>query len=163
MKKTPKTKPKTQQVDLDNARFDEQREVMRRILDDDLCPFCLENMQKYHQEEIVKDGKFWFLTYNRWPYKHTKVHLLAIYKDHAEDLSELDPESGNELLAMMQWAQKKYQVPGGGWSMRFGDTNYSAGTVQHIHIQFIQPDLDDPDYQPVRIKLGKNPELLGAR
>lgn len=151
---------RTQQVDLDNARMDEQREVMKKILEDGDCPFCLVNINKYHHEEVLKSGDFWFLTYNKWPYEHTKVHLLAIYKDHAENLSELDPNSGNELLEMMQWAQKEFNVSGGGWAMRFGDTNYSAGTVQHIHVQFIQPDLEDPDYQPVRIKIGKSPEKL---
>lgn len=150
----------TNQVDLDNSRLDEQREVMRQILADESCPFCLENIRKYHKQVISKDGKYWMLTPNQWPYKHTKVHFLAIYKKHAETLSEIDPESGNELLEMMQWVQKEYQVPGGGWAMRFGDTNYSGGTVNHIHVQFVQPDLDDPEYVPVRIKLGKNPELL---
>ena len=70
-------------------------------------------------------------------------------------MSKLDPNAGKELLEFVAWAEEKYKIPGGGWSMRFGDTNYSAGTVNHIHVQFIQPDLDDPEFKPVRIKLGK--------
>jgi len=146
---------KNPHVDLDNARLDEQLQVMQEIIGADHCPFCLENLQKYHKQPILKDGQFWILTKNQWPYEHTKVHLLAIYKEHAVDLSELKPEAGTELLEMMQWAQTEYQVPGGAMAMRFGDTDYSAGTVAHMHVQFIMPDLESPGYEPVRIKVGK--------
>lgn len=142
-------------VDIDNSRLEEQRAVMEKIIEAGHCPFCLENLEKYHKQEILKEGKYWLLTTNQWPYKHTKVHLLIIYKEHATNLQELDPQSGIELLEFVQWAAEKFQIPGGGWAMRFGDTNYSAGTVAHIHVQFIMPDIDHPEYEPVRIKIGK--------
>lgn len=142
-------------VDIDNSRLEEQRVVMEQIIEAGHCPFCRENLQKYHKQEILKEGEYWLVTKNQWPYKHTKVHLLIIYKQHATNLTELDPKSGVELLEFVQWAQEKFQIPGGGWAMRFGDTNYSAGTVAHIHVQFIMPDIDHPEYEPVRIKIGK--------
>jgi len=146
---------KKQFVDLDNAREDEQKQVMKDIINADHCPFCLENLNKYHKQPIIKEGKYWLLTQNQWPYKHTRHHLLVIYKQHATDLSELDIESGKELLEFVAWAQKEFKISGGGFAMRFGDTNYSAGTINHIHVQFIQPDIKKPDFSPVRIKLGK--------
>lgn len=146
---------KKQFVDLDNAREDEQKKVMKEIISADHCPFCLDNLKKYHKQPIIKEGKYWLLTNNQWPYKHTRYHLLAIYKEHATNLSELDPNSGKELLEFMQWLEKKYKIVGGGFAMRFGDTNYSAGTINHIHVQFIQPDLKSSKYEPVRIKIGK--------
>jgi ATP adenylyltransferase len=142
-------------VDLDNARKDEQRVVMQDIIAADECPFCLENLRKYHQQPILQETEHWLLTPNQWPYDHTKIHLLAIYKSHAERLAEIAPKAGQDLLELMQWAEQEYSVPGGGWAMRFGDTNYSAGTVLHIHAQFLVPDLDSPEYKPVRIKIGK--------
>jgi diadenosine tetraphosphate (Ap4A) HIT family hydrolase len=142
-------------VDLDNAREDDQKKVMQEIFDADHCPFCLENLRKYHKQEVLREGKFWMLTSNQWPYKFTKVHLLAIYKEHATKLSDLNPDSGKELLELLQWAEKKFKIVGGGFVMRFGDTNYSAGTVNHLHIQFIQPDISHSKFEPVRIKLGK--------
>lgn len=145
-------------VDLDNARQDGQRDVMEDIIAADHCPFCAENLQKYHKQPILRETEYWLLTPNQWPYDHTKVHLLAIYKTHAERLSELAPEAGKDLLELMQWAEKEYDVPGGGWAMRFGDTDYSAGTVLHIHAQFLVPDLSSPGYEPVRIKIGKRLE-----
>ena len=144
-------------VDLDNAREKDQIKVMKKIISAGDCPFCLDNLRKYHKRPILKETKHWLLTENQWPYPHTKLHLLAIYKEHAEKLVELKPEAGQELLELMQWAEKHYQVPGGGWCMRFGDTNYSAGTVKHIHAQFLVPDIDAPDYdtKPVKVKIGK--------
>lgn len=144
-------------VDLDNTRVDEQRAVMRDIIAADHCPFCLENLQKYHKQPILKDGKYWLLTTNQWPYEHTKLHLLLIYKVHVEKLGEIDPEAGAELIKLAQWAEKEYSMPGGGLAIRFGNTNYSAGTVAHLHAQLLQPDIDAPNYdeKPVKIKIGK--------
>lgn len=146
---------KQQFVDLDNAREHDQKVVMQEIQAEEHCPFCLENLHKYHKRPILKEGTYWLLTDNQWPYKHTKVHLLLIYKEHATRLSELEPEAGKELLEFVQWAEVEYKVRGGGWAMRFGDTDYSAGTINHIHVQFLQPDLDSEGYEPVRIKIGK--------
>ncbi len=148
-------------VDLDNARVEEQRQVMRDIIAAGHCPFCRDNLDKYHKQPILKEGIFWFLTYNQWPYENTKLHLLAIYKNHAEKLSELDPAAGQELIQILQWAEKEFNVPGGAFAVRFGDTNYSAGTVAHIHAQYIWPDIHHPNYKqkPVKIKVGKTTEL----
>lgn len=151
-------KPKTLNpkfVDIDNAREDDQREVMKEIIEAGHCPFCEENLRTYHKQAFLKEGTYWLITLNQWPYNFTKHHFLLIYKDHAEHLSELNPEAGKELLEFVAWIEKKYNVPGGGWAMRFGDTKYSAGTVNHLHIQFIVPDIDAPDFQPTRLKIGK--------
>ncbi len=144
-------------VDLDNAREKEQVKVMKKIISAGECPFCLKNLRKYHKEPILKEGKYWLLTKNQWPYKHTKLHLLAIYKEHAEKLNDLAPEASRELLELVQWAERKFSIPGGGWVMRFGDTNYSAGSVKHLHAQLLVPDIEAPDYldKPVRVKIGK--------
>ena len=142
-------------VDIDNSRQPEQVAVMEQIIEDGGCPFCLENFQKYHEQEIVKEGKFWLITPNRWPYENTKFHFLAILKIHAENLQEIPIGAGDELIELFQWVEQHYNLPGGGWAMRFGDTNYSAGTVKHIHAQFIVPDIEKANFKPVRFKIGK--------
>ncbi len=143
-------------VDLDNARVDEQRQVMANIITNDECPFCPENLSKYHTKPILKETAHWLLTENAWPYDHTQLHLLAILKTHAEQLSELPAGAGEELLQLFAEVEKENHVPGGGIALRFGDTNYSAGTVKHLHAQFIWPAVEKPDFEPVRIKIGKN-------
>lgn len=149
---------KNQHVDLDNARADDQREIMKKIIEADHCPFCLENLKKYHTPAILKETKNWLLTSNKWPYKNTKHHLLGIIKTHKENLTELTPEEGAELVEMLKFAQEYTQAPGGGFAMRFGDTDYSAGTVSHLNFQFIVPDIDKPDFLPTRFKIGKDKE-----
>lgn len=145
-------------VDMDNARLDEQRAEMEKIIAAGHCPFCAENLHLYHKAKNLKEGKYWLVTYNQWPYENTKMQLLAIYRMHAERLQDIDPAAGEELLRFFAEIEKEYQIPGGGLAMRFGDTNYSAGTVKHIHAQFIWPDIEKPDFQPVRFKIGKTPE-----
>lgn len=107
------------------------------------CPFCRENLDKYHKNPILKEGKFWLLTENQWPYENIKHQLLAIYKTHVEHLSELDPESGKELFEMFSEETRKRNFEGGGLAMRFGkseDGNYGS-SVLHVHAHLIEPDL----------------------
>lgn len=146
---------KNKHVDVDNARYDDQRRVMEDIVAADHCPFCLENLKKYHQQPILKEGQYWLVTTNQWPYAHTKQHFLLIYKAHVTELAGLNAESGKELLEIVQWLEKEYRAEGGGVAMRFGDTEYSAGTVAHLHVQFVVPQVEDEDFEPVRIKIGK--------
>ncbi len=147
---------KNQHVDLDNTRNDEQRAVMQDIIEADHCPFCLENLKKYHTPPTIKETKHWLLTSNKWPYKNVRHHLLIILKTHKEMLSELTAEEGAELVEILAFAQKHTNAPGGGFAMRFGDTDYSAGTVAHLHAQFIVPEINDPDFKPTRFKIGKD-------
>jgi len=149
---------KNKHVDLDNVREDEQREIMKKIIEADHCPFCMENLRKYHTPPTIKETKNWLLTTNKWPYKNTKHHLLAILKTHKENLTELTSEEGAELISLMGFAQEYTRAPGGGFAMRFGDTDYSAGTVSHLHAQFIVPDINTPDFKPTRFKIGKDKE-----
>jgi ATP adenylyltransferase len=145
-------------VDLDNGRLEEQKREMEKISDRGHCPFCLENLRLYHKDPILKETEFWLLTPNQWPYENTKIHLMAIYKEHAEVLSDLKPGAGEDLLQLFAWAEKEYHVPGGAFAMRFGDTSYSAGTVIHLHAQFIMPNIEKADFLPVRFKIGKDPK-----
>jgi diadenosine tetraphosphate (Ap4A) HIT family hydrolase len=129
---------------------------MKKIVERGHCPFCAENLKLYHKIPNELEGEFWIVTKNQWPYEHTKFHYLAILKRHAELLSQLTYEEGAELIQLFGKLEKKLDVPGGGFAMRFGDTNYSSGTVKHLHAQFIIPDIDKPDFQPVRFKIGKD-------
>jgi diadenosine tetraphosphate (Ap4A) HIT family hydrolase len=155
MAKSQKYTGPTTFVDIDNSRMPEQVSVMEQIIEDGGCPFCMENFQKYHEQEVMKEGQFWLITPNRWPYENTKLHLLAVLKIHAENLQELPAGAGEELIALFKWVEQNYELPGGGWAMRFGDTNYSAGTIKHLHAQFIVPDITKDGFKPVRFKIGK--------
>lgn len=146
----------TKFVDIDNSREPEQIKVMEEIIENGECPFCYEVLKKYHRTPILKETEHWVLTRNAWPYANTREHFLLILKSHKETLRELSPEEGADYFQMVAWAEKEFKLPGGGLAMRFGDTNYSAGTIKHLHAQLIVPDIDKPGFQPTRFKIGKN-------
>ena len=147
---------KTNHVDLENARFDDQKKVMQEIIQNDESPFLLKNLRKYHQLPILKEGKYWYVTANQWPYEHTLQHFLIIAQEYWTDIAEITPAAAAEFMALAQWLTKEYQVPGGAFCMRFGDTNYSAASVNHLHAQFIVPDISAADFEPTKFKIGKS-------
>lgn len=147
-------KNKTGFININNARKADQIEVMGKIAENGHCPFCKENLKNYHKQPILEEGKYWFVTTNQWPYKHTKHHFMLIYKEHAVRLADLDDEAGKELFILIKKLEKEYHFEGGGLAIRFGDTDFSAGSVNHLHAQLVVPDAMAKDFEPVKIKLG---------
>jgi diadenosine tetraphosphate (Ap4A) HIT family hydrolase len=141
-------------ININNARKKEQIEVMQQIAAEAHCPFCSNNLRLYHKQPILKEGRYWLVTINQWPYEHTKHHFLLIYKEHATKLAELEAAAGSELFTLLKELEKEYAFEGGGFVMRFGDTDFSAGSINHLHVQLIIPDALAKDFEPVRIKLG---------
>jgi len=131
-------------INMKLIRRDDQRKVMEEIKDQGHCPFCRENLDKYHKRPIIKEGKFWVLTENQWPYEKTKHQLLAIYRTHIEHLSEIDSKAGAELIEMFKEEAKKRKMEGGGIAIRFGASEYGnfGSSVLHIHAHLIEPNLE---------------------
>ncbi len=145
-------------INLSTVRREDQREVMKEIAEQGHCPFCVENLEKYHKNPILKEGKFWFLTENQWPYEKIKHQLLAIYKTHIEHLSEVVPEAGAELFEMFGEESKKRNMSGGGVAIRFGSSEYGnyGSSVLHIHAHLIEPDLQKlEETEAWRFKFGQ--------
>jgi diadenosine tetraphosphate (Ap4A) HIT family hydrolase len=130
-------------INMNVIRRDDQRQTMETIREAGHCPFCRENLDKYHKNPILKEGKFWLLTDNQWPYEKVKHQILAIYKTHVEHLKDVDPEAGRELFEMFAEETRKRNISGGGLAMRFGSSvhgNYGS-SVLHIHAHLVEPDL----------------------
>ena len=144
-------------VNLQNARSEKQLEVMKKIQEQKFCPFCPEHYEKSGLMPVVKQGKFWHIRQNRWPYENTRVHLIVIHNTHAERISDLTPEAAQELFELAQWFETEYKVLGGGIGLRFGDPRVNGATVNHLHAHFITAsitDKNDPLYKAVRIRVG---------
>lgn len=137
--------PQNSFINLANSRTEEQRQIMQNIEKDGVCPFCQENLTKYHKKDILREGNFWLLTDNQWPYDKIKHQLLAIHKEHISHISEMNPEAGKELIELFQEEARKRNISGGGIAIRFGkrhsEGNYGS-TVEHIHAHLIEPDLE---------------------
>jgi diadenosine tetraphosphate (Ap4A) HIT family hydrolase len=132
-------------INSDASRREDQKKVMAKIEGVGHCPFCQENLFKYHKKPILKEGQYWILTDNQWPYDNIKHQLLAIYKKHIDHFKDIDPEAGAELFSLFQEEIKKRNIPGGGIAMRFG-SNLPIGdygtSVYHLHVHLVEPDLE---------------------
>lgn len=128
---------------MNTIRREDQRQVMEEIKEAGHCPFCRENLETYHKNPILKEGDFWILTDNQWPYEKINHQLLAIYKTHIEHIVDMDPQAGEELFEMFQEIARERGIRGGGVALRFGSSeegNYGS-SVRHLHAHLIEPDL----------------------
>lgn len=150
-------------LDLDNARYHDQKVVMKKIIAAGELPFLQKNITRFHPHPIEREGKYWYITKNAWPYPHTKHHYLIIAQEYWTSLSQITPEAAQELFTHAQYLQKKCAAAGGAIALRFGDSNYSGATIDHLHWQFIVPDIHDKNYQKVRLSIGKAKEKISPQ
>mgnify|MGYP001620161054 CR=1 FL=1 len=135
------------------ARKGEYKKVIQSIVADGKCPFCPENF-KYHKNPIIKKTKNWFITKSSWPYKNTKYHFLIIGKKHKEKFKDLTLKDFKEIKNLACWTIKKFKIKGGGLTLRFGDTNHTGSTVNHLHFHLIIPKLKSRKSLPVNFPIG---------
>ncbi|HSI20980.1 MAG TPA: dihydrofolate reductase [Verrucomicrobiae bacterium] len=138
-------------VYIPNARTFDQRMIMRQIRADGVCPFCRENLERYHTQPILAEGRYWVISPSQYPRKGASRYLMAFYKaSHIMHLHELPGEAMVELL---DHAQRLGIGASGGLAIRFGEPKDTGGSVHHLHAHLIFPD---PNQDPVRFKIGPN-------
>ena len=130
-------------VELSSARLPEQARVMEEIKKDGVCPFCSENLKKFHKKPILREGKYWLLTPNQWPYENTKIHLLIISKKHLEKIGEVSRSSWAEMGELISWSEKKFKMKSGAVGIRFGDPKKNSASVRHLHVQLLNAKISD--------------------
>jgi len=139
----------------ESARTEEQKKLMAQIEKDGVCPFCAEHFKKYHPKPIIKETDYWFLTTNMSPYEGTKHHFLFVYKPaHINTFNAITSEAAQDLFALLAWVTKTYAVEGGSFFMRFGDTQYTGGSVAHLHAQLIAGQKQSDNTEALKVKLG---------
>lgn len=142
-------------INLKHSRTEKQKEVMEKIQQEEVCPFCPQNLSKYHDKPIIKEGDWWLISENFQPYEGTKHHFILFYKKHATKLSDLDPNAGKELLELISWLEKEYGIKGGSLFLRFGNTEMTGSSVAHLHPQIIVGNSDRSDpHDGLKVKLG---------
>ncbi|MCF7816115.1 MAG: hypothetical protein K9M10_00085 [Candidatus Pacebacteria bacterium] len=138
-----------------NARTDEQKNLMAKIESDGVCPFCAEHFTKYHPKPILEETDFWFVTENMSPYEGTKYHFLFVYKpSHITKTQEMDSGALKDLYSLLDWATTTYDIQGGSFFMRFGDTAYNGSSVEHLHAHLIVGGTQNETDEAIRVKLG---------
>lgn len=135
---------------------------MKRIMRDGVCPFCEEHFLKYHTKPIIKKGTHWILTENFEPYAGAKHHLLIVSRKHITDFSKLSNAARAEMFALFAAECKKRKIRGGTVFMRFGDTDFTGGTVEHLHAQLVSGATRDEGGAPIETRIGYAPAVNTA-
>ena len=128
--------------------------VISQIEKDGVCPFCPESLAKYHKNPILREGAFWLLTDNMYPYEGVKYHELLIHKAHITSFSEISKEAWEELNDFIKKFTGENKIPGATFLMRFGDTRYTGASVSHLHAILVSPDGEDKDRKPIIARIG---------
>ncbi len=139
---------KTPTVNIENGKRSlEYLKVLQKIDKEGICPFCEENFLIHHPKEILFKTKYWIVTTNGWPYKATKKHFLVVYKPkHICHIEEMPQEAFEDKLNIIKKLTNEYKIQGGTLMMRFGTSDHTGASVEHLHFHIIQPDKNHEDY-----------------
>lgn len=127
----------------------EYAKVIDKIAQDGVCPFCPEQISKYHKRPL-EEKVYWTITDNMYPYKPSKHHRLIIHRTHITHISEVLPPAWHELIEIFTKEVADKKITGGTLIMRFGETKFTGASVTHLHAHVIQSDPDDPSYDPAK-------------
>ena len=130
------------------------KNIISKIREDGVCPFCPQYLKKYHKRPIIKTSQHWILTENMYPYQGTTHHLLFIHKKHIEHIAELSPAAWQELSRLAAWVTKKRAIKGGALVMRFGNTAYTGASVSHLHAGIIAGPGERTKHTPIMFRVG---------
>ncbi len=127
--------------------------VIAQIAKDGVCPFCPEQLAKYHKNPILIETKYWLVTENMYPYKSTVHHFLLIHKNHIGHMSEVSTEAWKDLEDLNNEVFRKYNVKGGTFMMRFGDNKITGASVAHLHAHIIVSS-GEASREPILARVG---------
>ncbi|MBI4385360.1 dihydrofolate reductase [Candidatus Parcubacteria bacterium] len=152
--------PESLSMYLPHARHADQRAVMEELARKDLCNFCPQNRSEGEIRGPIWRGRHWVLVPNRWPYRFTTLHLLAIPERHVVFPNEFTSEEWGELRELLDWAIREHKLEAGSLGMRFGTMHLTGATVEHLHVHLIvaDPDATKPGYERVRFPMGPKPQ-----
>lgn len=137
------------------ARTEEQKTLMQKIEQDGVCPFCKDHFTRYHPKPILKETDYWFVTTNMSPYEGTTHHFLLVYKpEHITSPNQINNDAWQELFEHIAILNKEYDIDGGAFFMRYGDTSYTGSSVEHLHAHLISGVKKTKDTEAIRVKLG---------
>ena len=76
---------------------------------------------------------------NEFPRSDTERMLLVVPRFHLIDVEDLSLHDSRGMWALAKAGRKRHGFTGGGLVMRTGDPRDHAGTIEHLHLNLIQP------------------------
>lgn len=129
-------------------------DVLKKIVGEEICPFCEQNLLRHHPKEILFKNPGWIITENAWPYRGSKKHFLLIVRRHIENTEQMTPVLWTQLGSAYKKLCKDYSIKGSSLFMRSGDTRYTGATVRHLHAQIIVGSTRTKDNSPITALVG---------
>lgn len=120
-----------------HARVESQKTRMEECTRLDICPFCWNNLNEWHDAPVEVFGTFWAITANDHPYDGARHHYLAIARDHISSILELPPGAATELMSLFSELCLLKNIPGATIVMRTGEMSYTGATIFHLHAHIV--------------------------
>ena len=146
--------------DISNTREVKQREIMEELAQTGECFLCqnvIERIAKKYPGVAtlpIHEGNRWFVKHNDFPYEGAKLHVLIVPKKHTEKLEDLSVEDFTELMEMVAWVNKQFEVKGASLFIRYGNMSYTGGTLAHMHFHIMHGVAKHEECEPIKVKLG---------
>ncbi len=147
-----KTLVNLKNADRPNDASDRYKKIIEKITNDGVCPFCQENLVKFHKNPIILENDNWLATDNMFPYKGAAFHILLIHKTHISSINEMEKSSWEDLREIINLLIEKRGIAGGSLFLRFGDTEMTGATVTHLHAHIISSSKDNKE--PILVRVG---------
>ena len=126
-------------VDPSKVRKPDQLVEYERIFRDGVCPFCLDQREKYTQGTRLYDGEHLWMFENNWPYKNTRRHIMTVAREHAVYMEDLPDGFGNEWLKQLQSIERTDAYGLAAIEARFGFVMWTGASVAHFHTHLLIP------------------------
>ncbi len=141
----------------ENARYQDQREKMLRLEQEQSCLFCPDKLATDPAQTILKMTGWWSVTPNRFPYRGARHHLLVVPSIHVADILDLPAAAKADFWDVLAWVRAQYDMTYYGLGVRCGDCRFTGGTIRHLHVHVIVGDVQDPRHEPIRMKFSSRP------
>lgn len=125
--------------DPSRTRSDAQHAAYQRTVGNSTCPFC-GDMTPEIQERMIHEGCYWRAWHNPFPYSGHASHIMLAPIAHWTQPSDVHAEAAAEWFALVNMLISKFDLPGGGLVMRFGEHEYKGGSITHLHAHIQVPD-----------------------
>ncbi len=141
-------------VDTENTFSESYKEVLSEIESEGECPapFCKDNAE-YHTNEVCKWGN-WKFTENSFNYQSAKHKILIIHRRHIQSFQELDKSDWLALQQLINYLISGFGIKGATIFFRFGDTAYTGGSVNHLHLHLVSGDARNDESEPIKALIG---------
>jgi len=113
---------------------------------DKFCPFCSSELERRGRTPFATIGG-WMVLGNEFPHKNTAQMWLIVPRRHLSDPSELNGQDWRDIGGCFAVCRTDLGITDGGVMFRFGDPRFNVGSVEHLHLNVIEP-ICGKEYRP---------------